>query len=287
MILQVFFNGLVTGAIISLPALAITLLFGVLKFPNFAVGSIVTVAAYAVFALNVQVGWPLALAAVVAAALCGLFLVLIDSLVFGRMRDSGSITLMVASLGLGLILENGARFVYGNAARSFDLELSMPFRLGALRMNSEQFVALATAAALMAAMYLLLMRLPMGRKMRAIADNPSLALVRGIDRRQVIRWTWMINGALLAAAGVLIGMDRAIEPLMGTNYLIAIFAAAILGGLGSPLGAFVGALIVGVSSEMSSLVLPPGYRTGIPLCFIAAILLWRPQGLFGRPQIRR
>lgn len=287
MITQTLFNGLVTGAIISLPALAITLLFGVLKFPNFAVGSIVTVAAYAVFALNVQLGWPLLVAAVVAAALCGAFLILVDSVIFRPMRDSGSITLMVASLGLGLILENLARFFYGNAARSFDLELSMPFRVGALRMNSEQLVAIGMSALLMLAMYLLLMRMPMGRKMRAIADNPSLALVRGIDRAQVIRWTWMINGTLLAGAGVLIGMDRALEPLMGTNYLIAIFAAAILGGLGSPLGAFVGALIVGTSSELSTLVLPPGYRTGVPLCFIAAILIWRPQGLFGRPLIRR
>jgi len=286
-ITQTLFNGLVTGAIISLPALAITLLFGVLKFPNFAVGSIVTVAAYAVFALNVQLGWPLLVAAVVAAALCGAFLILVDSVIFRPMRDSGSITLMVASLGLGLILENLARFFYGNAARSFDLELSMPFRVGALRMNSEQLVAIGMSALLMLAMYLLLMRMPMGRKMRAIADNPSLALVRGIDRAQVIRWTWMINGTLLAGAGVLIGMDRALEPLMGTNYLIAIFAAAILGGLGSPLGAFVGALIVGTSSELSTLVLPPGYRTGVPLCFIAAILIWRPQGLFGRPLIRR
>lgn len=287
MITQTLFNGLVTGAIISLPALAITLLFGVLKFPNFAVGSIVTVAAYAVFALNVQLGWPLLVAAVVAAALCGAFLILVDSVIFRPMRDSGSITLMVASLGLGLILENLARFFYGNAARSFDLELSMPFRVGALRMNSEQLVAIGMSALLMLAMYVLLMRMPMGRKMRAIADNPSLALVRGIDRAQVIRWTWMINGTLLAGAGVLIGMDRALEPLMGTNYLIAIFAAAILGGLGSPLGAFVGALIVGTSSELSTLVLPPGYRTGVPLCFIAAILIWRPQGLFGRPLIRR
>ena len=287
MILQVLFNGLVTGVIISLPALAITLLFGVLKFPNFAVGSIVTVAAYLVFALNVQLAWPLALATVAAAVACGLFLVLVDSAIFRPMRGSGSITLMVASLGLGLILENVARFFYGNAARSFNLELSTPFRVGAVRMNSEQLVAIGAATAVMVAMYVLLMRLPLGRQMRAIADNPSLALVRGIDEARVIRWMWMINGALLAVAGVLIGMDRALEPLMGTNYLIAIFAAAILGGLGSPLGAFVGAVVVGVSSELSTLVLPPGYRTGIPLCIIAAILILRPQGLFGRPHIRR
>ena len=287
MIFQVLFNGLVTGAIISLPALAITLLFGVLKFPNFAVGSIVTMAAYVVFALNVQLSWPLALATVAAAVACGLFLVLVDSVIFRPMRDSGSITLMVASLGVGLILENMTRFFYGNAARSFQVDLSMPFRVGNLRMNTEQLAAIAIAAATMLAMYVLLMRMPMGRKMRAIADNPSLAVVRGIDRPQVIRWMWMINGALLAIAGALIGMDRALEPMMGSNYLIAIFAAAILGGLGSPLGAFVGALIVGLSSELSTLVLPTGYRTGVPLCLIAAILIWRPQGLFGRPHIKR
>ena len=92
---------------------------------------------------------------------------------------------------------------------------------------------------------------------------------------------------LLAVGGVLIGMDRALEPPMGSSYLIAVFAAAILGGLGSPLGAFVGALIIGIVSELSTLVIPPNYRIGIPLCVIALILIFRPQGLFGQPYIRK
>ena len=92
---------------------------------------------------------------------------------------------------------------------------------------------------------------------------------------------------LLAVGGVLIGMDRALEPPMGSSYLIAVFAAAILGGLDSPLGAFVGALVIGMVSELSTLVIPPNYRIGIPLCVIALILIFRPQGLFGQPYIRK
>jgi branched-subunit amino acid ABC-type transport system permease component len=194
---------------------------------------------------------------------------------------------MVASLGLGFILENIARFAYGNAARSFAIELARPFRFLDIRMNREQMITLAVSFVAMVLMYLLLTRTPIGRAMRAVADNPQLALVRGIESPRVIRWTWFIAGVLLAVGGVLIGMDRALEPLMGSNYLVAVFAAAILGGLGSPLGAFVGAMLIGIVSELSTLVMPPNYRIGIPLVVIAVVLIFRPQGLFGQPHIRK
>src|SRR4051812_29487548 len=285
--LQTAFNGVVTGVIMTLPALAVTLLFGVLKFPNFAVGAMMTVAAYLAFALNAQLGWPLLPATAVAACAMGVLCIGIDQVTFKPLRERGAITLMVASLGLGFILENVARFAYGNSARSFDLELARPFRLADVRMNQEQMITIAVSAAAMLAMWVLLTRMPMGRAMRAVADNPSLAQVRGIETPRVIRWTWFIAGALLAVGGVLIGMDRALEPPMGSNYLISVFAAAILGGLGSPLGAFAGALVIGVVSELSTLVIAPNYRIGVPLVAIAVILVFRPQGLFGQPYIRR
>jgi len=194
---------------------------------------------------------------------------------------------MVASLGLGFILENVARFAYGNTARSFAIELARPFRVADVRMNHEQMITIAVSSAAMIAMWVLLTRLPIGRAMRAVADNPSLALVRGIESPRVIRWTWFLAGVLLALGGVLIGMDRALEPPMGSNYLISVFAAAILGGLGSPLGAFVGALVIGVVSELSTLVVAPNYRIGVPLLALAVILVFRPQGLFGQPYIRK
>ena len=154
-------------------------------------------------------------------------------------------------------------------------------------MNREQMIEIVIAVTAIVVMYILLTRLPIGRAMRAVADNPALALVRGIESPRIIRWTWFITGVLVALAGVLIGMDRALDPLMGSNYVITVFAAAILGGLGSPLGAFAGALIIGVVSEMSTLVMPPNYRIGVPLVVIALILIFRPQGLFGQPYIRR
>jgi branched-subunit amino acid ABC-type transport system permease component len=285
--IQTLFNGIVTGVIMTLPALAVTLLFGVLKFPNFAVGAMMTVAAYLAFALNAQLGWPLFAASIAAAVAMGFLCIGIDHVTFKPLRERGGITLMVASLGLGLILENIARFAYGNSARSFVIELARPFRVADVRMNHEQMITITVATVAMLLMYVLLSRMPMGRAMRAVADNPALALVRGIESPRVIRWTWFIAGLLLAGGGVLIGMDRALEPPMGSNYLVSVFAAAILGGLGSPLGAFVGAIVIGVVSELSTLVIPPNYRIGVPLCAIAVILIFRPQGLFGQPYIRK
>ena len=285
--LQTAFNGLVTGIIIALPALAVTLLFGVLKFANFAIGAMMTVAAYMAYALNAQLGWPLLLATPVVAVAFGLICILIDELTFKPLRGRGGITLMVASLGLGFVLENIARLAYGNTARSFALELARPFRFLDIRMNREQMIAMVVATSAMVLMYFLLNRMPIGRAMRAVADNPALAQVRGIESAGIIRWTWFIAGMLLAVGGVLIGMDRALEPPMGASYLIAVFGAAILGGLGSPLWAFVGALLIGVVSELATLVIPPNYRIGIPLLAIALILIFRPQGLFGQAYIRR
>jgi branched-chain amino acid transport system permease protein len=284
--LQTAFNGLISGVIMTLPALAVTLLFGVLKFPNFAVGAMMTVAAYLAFAVNAQLGWPLAAATALVAVCFGGVCILIDQLTFKPLRGRGAITLMVASLGLGFILENLARFGYGNTARSFAIELARPFRFFDVRMNHEQMITFAISTAAMIAMWLLLTRSPVGRAMRAVADNPQLALVRGIDAERIIRWTWFITGMLLAVGGVLIGMDRALEPPMGSNYLVSVFGAAILGGLGSPLGAFAGALLIGVASELSTLVMPPNYRIGIPLAAIALVLVFRPQGLFGQRQVK-
>ena len=166
--LQTAFNGFVTGIIVTLPALAITLLFGVLKFPNFAVGAMMTLAAYMVFGLNVQLGWPLLPATAVAAVAFGGLLIVIDQLTFKPLRERGSITLMVASLGLGFVLENVARLAYGNTARSFAIELARPFRFLDIRMNREQMIIIGVSTLAMIAMYVLLTRMPIGRAVQEI-----------------------------------------------------------------------------------------------------------------------
>lgn len=287
MIAQVVFNGLVTGMIVALPAVALTLTYSITKFPNFAIGAMLTAGAYLAYTLNAVAGLPMLWAALLAAPLSAGVAVGVDQTVFRRLRDRTAITLLVASMGVSFILENIARFIFGNSARSFDVPIARGQEIIGLRMNQEQMMSAATALVAMAGIYVILRHTALGRAMRAVADNAPLAAVRGIDREKIIRATWAIAGVLTGLAGVLIGMDRAIDPLLGWNYVITVFAAAILGGLGNPVGAGLAALTVGIVEETSTLFIPPNYRQVVSFLAIAFLLLLRPQGLLGVQRIRK
>lgn len=284
---QYVFNGFVSGMILALPAVALTLVYGILKFPNFASGAMLTFGAYIALIFNVYLGVPLLWAAILGAFVFALIAVGIDQAVFRQLRDRTSITLLVCSMGVSFVLENIARFIFGNGARSYDIVIARPKYFLGLRINNEQIITAATALTAMLAVYLILRHTSLGRAMRAVADNPSLAAVRGIQRESIIRWTWGITGVLTAISGVLAGMDRAIDPLLGWNYIVSTFAAAILGGLGNPVGAVIGALVVGVVEETSTLIIPPNYRQVVSFLAIAFLLILRPQGLFGTARIRK
>jgi branched-chain amino acid transport system permease protein len=287
MVAQLILNGFVTGLLLALPAVALTLVFGILKFPNFAIGAMLTFGAYAAWVANSLLGMPLAVAAVVAAVTMAAVAMLADVLVFSRLRDRGSITLLVASMGVALILENICRFGFGNSTRNFVFEVARPTRWHGVRINQEQLITAVVVIVCVILLQLLLHSSPLGRAMRAVADNPSLAAVRGVERQTIARITWCIAGCLTALSGVLAGLDRAVDPLLGWNYQIPIFAAAILGGLGSPTGAVVGAIVIGLAEELSSLILPINYRQIVSFAVILVLLLVRTQGLFGRRAVRK
>lgn len=282
---QLIVNGIGTGLIVALPALALTLTFGILRFPNFAIGAMLTFAAYMAWTFNVLAGIPLIVSVLLTILLFPLVAILCDAAVFRPLRDRGSITLLVASMGLSFVLENICRLFFGNAARSFDVPLARPHRLFDLRFTNEFMIAAAVSLSAMLIVYLILRWSALGRAMRAVADNPTLAAARGIDSGRVIKATWALSGALIAASGALIGMDRAIDPQLGWNYIITCFAAAILGGLGSPVGAVVGALMLGLIGELSTLVVPTNYRVGVAFAMIGVVLLLKPNGLFGAREI--
>ncbi len=287
MVAQLILNGFVTGLLLALPALALTLTFGILKFPNFAIGSMLTLGAYAAWVGNSLLGMPLAAAAVVAALAMAGIATICDVLVFSRLRDRGSITLLVASMGLSLVLENICRFAFGNSTRNFDFAVARPIRWHGVRINHEQLITAIVVVVCVVLLQLLLYASPLGRAMRAVADNPALAAVRGVERQTIARLTWCLAGCLAALSGVLAGLDRAVDPLLGWNYQIPIFAAAILGGLGSPTGAIVGAIVIGLTEELSTLVLPTNYRQIVSFAVILGLLLVRTQGLFGRKAVRK
>jgi len=287
MLAQLAFNGIVTGLILALPALALTIVFGILKFPNFAIGASLTAGAYLAWSFNALLGLPMIAASLLAVAGLGCVMVAGDGLVYRHLRDRGPITLLVVSLGVSFVLENVCRFAFGNDARNFDIMVARPIRWHGLRINHEQLITGATVVATLLALYVLLRHTRIGRAMRAVADNAGLAAARGIERSRIVRITWFVAGAVTALAGVLIGLDRAIDPQLGWTYQINVFAAAILGGLGSVFGAVVGALLIGAVEELSSLALPTNYRQAVAFGAILLLLLVRPHGLFGQPVIRK
>ncbi len=273
--------GLVTAGILVLPAVTFSLLYSILRFPNFAIGAYMTAGAYAAFAVNRRLGWAMLPSFAVALGATAVLAIVVDRLAFRPMRRARPLALLVTSIGVAFILENLARFIWGNDIQSYDVPVSRPWALGPFRINADQLWIVGVALAFMVAVHGLLRFTRIGKAMRATADNPDLASVRGIDTEAVIRATWLIGGAMSGAAGVLLGLDSVVSPLMGSQLLILIFAAAILGGIGSAYGAMLGALSIGLVAELSTAVFPATYKIAFGFAIMAALLLIRPRGLLG------
>ncbi|MBI3826877.1 MAG: branched-chain amino acid ABC transporter permease [Candidatus Rokubacteria bacterium] len=278
---QYLFNGIVTGGILALPAVAFSLLWKLLRFPNFAVSAYLTVGAFAALTANRGLGWPLASAWLGALAVTALVAWLVDRVTFRPMRARRPFSLAIASIGVTFVLENVIRFVWGNDFRAYDVPVTRAMTWAGLRIGREQLDILGVAVALMLLAQIFLTRTRLGIAMRATADNPPLATVKGVPTERVIGLATLGGGALAGGAGVFLGLDTSIDPLLGAGLIISVFAAAILGGIGSAPGALAGALIVGIVEEVGTLVIPPTYKSAIGFFIILVVLLVRPTGLAG------
>ena len=280
-IAQYLFNGLVTGGILALPSVAFSLLWKLLRFPNFAVGTYLTIGAFAAFAVNHGLGWRIEWAWLWAFGVTGAVAWGTDRVAFRPLRDRRPFALAIASIGVAFVLENGVRFIWGNDYRSYDVPVTRALVWHGLRVGREQLVILGVAVALMVLVQGFLGRTRLGIAMRASADNPLLARVKGLPTERINGLATLGGGALAGGAGVFLGLDTTIDPLLGTGLIIAVFAAAILGGIGSAPGALLGALVVGVMEEVSTIVIPPTYKSAVGFAIILIMLLLRPQGLAG------
>jgi branched-subunit amino acid ABC-type transport system permease component len=283
-IAQYVWNGVVTGSILALPAVAFSLLWRLLRFPNFAVSTYLTVGAYVALTLNRHAAAPIALAWLGALAVTGAVALAVDRVAFRPMRERRPFSLAIASIGVAFVLENVVRFVWGNDFRSYDVPVTRASSVAGLRVGRDQLFILALATILMALAQIFLRRTRLGIAMRATADDPRLAAVKGVPTERVIALATLGGGALAGGAGVFLGLDASVDPLMGGGLIISVFAAAILGGIGSAPGALAGALIVGVMEEVGTLAVPPTYKTAIGFAIILVVLLLRPSGLAGARQ---
>jgi branched-subunit amino acid ABC-type transport system permease component len=280
-IAQYLFNGIVTGGILALPAVAFSLLWKLLRFPNFAFSAYLTIGAFAALAANHGLAWRIEWAWLLALAATGGVAWAVDRVTFRPMRARRPFALAIASIGVTFFLENVVRFVWGNDYRSYDVPMTRAMVWAGLRVGREQLVMLGVTVLLMLLAQGFLGWTRLGIAMRATADNPLLAKVKGLPTERILGLTTFAGGALAGGAGVFIGLDTSIDPLLGSGLIIAVFAAAILGGIGSAPGALGGALIVGIMEETSTLLIPPTYKSAVGFAIILLMLLVRPQGLAG------
>lgn len=278
---QLVVNGTVAGTILAVPAIGFTAIYGVLRFPNFTVASHATIGAFAGYVANVQFGVPAWGAVAFAFLIAGISGVLTDEILLKPLRKTGPLTTAIASVALVIVLENVVRFFFGNDLRGYDLPIFRDWQVAGIRIGPQQVENLVIAIIAMAILFLFLTFTRMGKAMRAVADNPMLASIKGINADTVGRLVSFVGMGLAGLGGMLIGLDTSIDPLTGFRAILPIFAAAVVGGLGSIPGAVVGALTVGIGEELSILALGPEYRSVFGFFAILFVLLFRPRGLLG------
>ncbi len=282
-LLQILINGLLSGAQLAVPAIGFTTIYAVLRFPNFAIASHASIGAFAGVLANTQLGWSIGLSLVAAFVAAGLVGVASDTLVLRRLRPSGPLTTAIGAAALGIVLENILRFAFGNDPIGFDLPVLRDWKLPflGLRIGPQATEAAAASLIVMIILFLFLAFTRSGRMMRAVADNKMLANLKGIDAESVARRANFVGMGLAGFGGMLIGLDTSVDPLTGARVVLPVFAAAVVGGLGSIPGAVAGAFVVGIGEELSTIVLDPSYRTAVGFVAILLVLTLRPRGLLG------
>ena len=295
--LQFLVDGVLTGAMIGLGAIGVTLTYSILRFANFAHGEFIAWGAY--FALGAasalgwlvaglapaigpfSFGWSVVLALLIAMPVTGLLALALDWALFGRLRAASPITVVMASFGASMTLRSLLEFLFTSSPAYFSRDLQIAVRVGGVRITPDQMALCAMAAALVFGLHMLLTRTQTGRAMRAVSENPALARVAGIDVDRVIKVTWFLGAALAAASGVMAGLIVQIRPFMGFDLLLPLFAAAILGGIGSVPGALAGGLIVGLAEAGAAATIGAEWRAAAAFIVLIVMLLARPTGLFG------
>lgn len=291
--LQQLINGLSLGAIYALIALGYTMVYGVLRFINFAHSDVFMVGSFAGFYIGR--GMPkesfatgfLALAG--AMIVCAVLGVVIERLAYRPLRNRSKLTVLITAIGVSLLLENLGQFIFGAAPKAFPTLFPVhTFNVAGLVIGSNQIVVLVVALALLGALQYIVLRTKVGTAMRAVSFNPQAASLVGINNDRIISFTFALGSALAAAGGILYSLNyQAIDPLMGVLPGLKAFVAAVLGGIGNIPGAALGGLLIGVIETFVNGSRFSTFTDAIAFAILIGILLFRPAGLLGKLQVEK
>ena len=293
--LQYLVNGLTLGAIYALIALGYTMVYGILKFINFAHGDILMVGAFIgllvyqalvpsgatgifpIFAFCIAV-----LVSMIACALLGMF---IERVAYKPLRNANRLAPLLSAIGVSFILSNGAAWIFGTQSRRFPYPFeNTPISLGGISITPHQIVTLLVSVVMMVLLATFVNKTRMGKAMRATALDQSTAELMGIDVNKVISITFAIGSALAAVGGILASFDFRVYPSMGTMTGLKAFVAAVMGGIGNISGAMVGGVLLGILESVGAplLHIPNGLKDTIAFAVLIIILIFKPDGILGR-----
>jgi branched-subunit amino acid ABC-type transport system permease component len=273
--------GMVTAAILAVSTVAVTLQYGVTQVPNFAQGDIMTLGAYAAYQTEVFTH-NIFLDAIVAVVICAVFAALMNYGVIQPFQKKGTrnIIILIVTAAISLILQNGILAVYGGAPVNYKLPESQPLTSGLFKWTTLDVEIMVSALLVLVSVHLVLRYTKFGKSQRAVSDDPQLARVTGINSERVINLTWLWAGAMTGFSGFTLAISiGAFDPSLGFAFLLVIFAAAVVGGIGQPYGAMLGALLIGVTMEVGAAYISSEYKQVIAFLLLMAALLFRPSGL--------
>jgi branched-chain amino acid transport system permease protein/neutral amino acid transport system permease protein len=275
--------GLVTASVLAVAAVGFTLQFGVTDVLNLAYGAVMIAGAYLAYVLN-QAGLNIWVGLVIAVAACSVGSVLLNSGIYTpfQRRGASPITMVIVSLGMTLIIEFGTQAIAGGTSVSYTMAQGPSVRAGGLVLTTVQLIVIGLSVLVMLGTHVLLRYTRLGKAMRATAANKTLARNCGIRTSRVITLTWAITGALCGLAGVIFAMDAGSFDATSTDlFLILILAATFLGGPGQAYGAMLGAVVIGLATEISAAYITPSYKYVVAFVALLLVLGIRPTGLLG------
>src|SRR5216117_1754586 len=295
-ILQYAMGGLVVSSIVIVAAIGLTVLYGIRGFANFAYGDLMTLGAYLALLLSLN-GLSLIWGAIVSFLVLAVVGILLEVVIFARLEGRGPVPPIVASVGVALIIQNGIRAVAGTTERIYPVPATenvviVP-GLGIHPISG--ILTLVVGISFVLSAHVLLKYTNLGKAMRATADNLELAKATGIDTKRVTYAAWVVSCSFASTAGVLLGLGTALNPTIGFDIILLIFAAGNVGGIGSQYGALLDGLLVELSQEMSvpfllwlerpdviGLQFGTAYKVAIPFIILFVVLIFRPWGIAGR-----
>ena len=297
--IQFLIDGLVNGSIIALGAVGLSITYNVLRFANFAQGEVLAVGAYVSLALvslmgvgigrlgPISLGWPL-LGSMVFSMLVTCLLVLgVDWVLFRilRQKQASRITFIIAAFGVSMMVRNVITLIAGGDQLfySFYIPKAIKIMEGVKILPDDLLILFITLISVIS-LHVFLNRSTMGKKMRAVAENPALAMVSGINVERVFKWSWILGASLAAVAGTLHAHITQLDPEMGFELILPMFAALVVGGGTNVYGAVLGGLLIGLSESFAVAGGGAAYRGAISFMILILVLVFRPQGILGEKE---